>query len=97
MSNKGSSIYDILVFSFTDTHTADEVVNEMKASQKLGAYKVVAEAVVIREADGSVHVHEPGEGGKGAAIGAVVGGAIGLLGGPAGVLWLAAAGGALGG
>ena len=52
---------------------------------------------MIREADGSVHVHEPGEGGKGAAIGAVVGGAIGLLGGPIGVLWLAAAGGALGG
>jgi uncharacterized membrane protein len=97
MSNTGSSIYDILVFSFADTHTADEVVNELKASQKLGGYKVVAEAVVIREADGSVHIHEPGEGGKGATIGAVVGGAIGLLGGPIGVLWLAAAGGALGG
>ncbi len=97
MSNTGSSIYDILVFSFADTHTADEVVNELKASQKLGGYKVVAEAVVIREADGSVHIHEPGEGGKGATIGAVVGGAIGLLGGPLGVLWLAAAGGALGG
>jgi uncharacterized membrane protein len=97
LSNKGSSIYNILVFSFTDTHTADEVVNELKASQKLGGYKIVAEAVVIREADGSVHVHEPGEGGKGATIGAVVGGAIGLLGGPVGVLWLAAAGGALGG
>jgi uncharacterized membrane protein len=97
MSNTGSSIYDILVFSFADIHTADEVVNELKASQKLGGYKVVAEAVVIREADGSVHVHEPGEGGKGATIGAVVGGAIGLLGGPVGVLWLAAAGGALGG
>ena len=97
MSNTDSSIYDILVFSFADTHTADEVVNELKASQKLGGYKVVAEAVVIREADGSIHIHEPGEGGKGATIGAVVGGAIGLLGGPVGVLWLAAAGGALGG
>jgi len=97
MSHAGSSIYDILVFSFADTQTADEVVNELKASQKLGGYKVVAEAVVIREADGSVHVHEPGEGGKGAAIGAAVGAAIGLLGGPVGVLWLAAAGGALGG
>src|SRR5438034_3693227 len=97
MSKTGSSIYNILVFSFTDTHTADEVVNELKASQKLGGYKVAAEAVVIREADGSIHVHEPGEGGKGAAIGAAVGGAIGLLGGPVGVLWLAAAGGALGG
>jgi uncharacterized membrane protein len=97
MNNKGSSIYNILVFSFADTQTADEVVNELKASQKPGGYKVVAEAVVIREADGSVKVHEPGAGGKGATIGAVVGGAIGLLGGPVGVLWLAAAGGALGG
>src|SRR5215472_16571409 len=97
MSNKGSSIYNILVFSFGDTETADVVVKELKDSQKLGGYKVVAEAVVIREADGSIHVHEPGEGGTGAAIGAVVGGAIGLLGGPVGVLWLAAAGGALGG
>src|SRR5215472_3915716 len=97
MSNKGSSIYNILVFSFGDTETADVVVKELKDSQKLGGYKVVAEAVVIREADGSIHVHEPGEGGTGAAIGAVLGGAIGLLGGPVGVLWLAAAGGALGG
>jgi uncharacterized membrane protein len=97
MSNKGSSIYDILVFSFADTQTADEVVNELKASQKLGGYKVVAEAVVIREADGSVHVHEPGEGGRGAAIGAAVGGVLGLLGGPAGVLLLAAVGGTAGG
>jgi uncharacterized membrane protein len=97
MNKQGSSIYDILVFGFADTQTADEVVSELKAQQKLGGYKVVAEAVVIREADGSVHIHEPGKGGKGAAIGAVVGGAIGLLGGPVGVLWLAAAGGALGG
>lgn len=97
MSNKGSSIYDILVFSFTDTGTANAVVKELKASQKLGGYKVVAEAVVIREADGSVKVHEPGKGGRDAAIGAVAGGVLGLLGGPVGVLWLAAAGGALGG
>src|SRR2546421_8848611 len=97
MNSKGSSIYNILVFSFADAQTADVVVHELKASQKLGGYKVVAEAVVIREADGSVHVHEPGKGGRGATIGAVVGGTIGLLGGPVGVLWLAAAGGALGG
>ena len=97
MSETGSSIYNILVFSFTDTLTADEVVDELKASQKLGGYKVVAEAVVFREADGSVHVHDPGEGGKGATIGAIVGGAIGLLGGPVGVLWLTTAGGVLGG
>src|SRR5437764_13853271 len=97
MNSKGSSIYNILVFSFADTQTADAVVHELKASQKLGGYKVVAEAVVVRESDGSVHVHEPGKGGRAATIGAVAGGVLGLLGGPAGVLWLAAAGGALGG
>ncbi len=96
-SKKGSTIYDILVFSFAGTQAAGEVVQELKSGQNLGGYKVVAEAVVVREADGSVKVHEPGAGGKGATIGAVAGGALGLLGGPAGVLWLAAAGGAIGG
>ena len=52
MNKQGSSIYDILVFAFADTHTADEVANELKALQKPGGYKVVAEA------DGSVHVHK---------------------------------------
>ncbi len=96
-SKKRSSIYDILVFSFASTQTAGEVVDELKSGQKLGGYKVVAEAVMVREADGSIKVHEPGAGGKGATVGAVVGGTLGLLGGPAGVLWLAAAGGAIGG
>jgi uncharacterized membrane protein len=97
MNKQGSSIYDILVFAFTDTRTADAVVEELKASQKLGGYKVVAEAVVIHEADGSVHIHEPGKGGRGATIGAVAGGALALLGGPVGVLALAVTGGVIGG
>lgn len=95
--NNGSSIIDIVVFSFADTQTAGNVVKELKASQKLAGYKVRAEAVVIREPDGSIKVHEPGRGGRDAAIGAAIGGTIGLLAGPVGVLWLAAAGGALGG
>ena len=97
MSDKSSSIYDILVFSFTDTHTADEVVDELKASQKLEGLQGCRRGCCHPRSRRFVHVHEPGEGGKGATIGAVVGGAIGLLGGPVGVLWLAAAGGALGG
>jgi len=97
MRKTGSSIYNLLVFSFADTRTADVVIDELKASQKLGGYKVVAEAVVVREADGSVKIHEPGKGGRDAAAGAVIGGALGLLAGPAGVLWLAISGGVLGG
>jgi uncharacterized membrane protein len=90
-------VYHIVMFSFADTRSADEAVKEIKAEQKTEGYKVVAEAVVIREADGSVHIHEPGRGGVGGTIGAVAGGLLGLLGGPVGVLALAAAGGVAGG
>jgi uncharacterized membrane protein len=97
MNKKGSTIYDILVFAFADTQTADNVVDELKLSQKQLSYKVIAEAVVIRAADGAIHIHEPGKGGKGAAIGAVAGGALALLGGPVGVLALAVSGAVVGG
>jgi uncharacterized membrane protein len=90
-------VYHIVMFSFADTTSADAVVKEIKEAQKTEGYKVVAEAVVIREADGSVHIHEPGRGGVGGTIGAVAGGLLGLLGGPVGVLALAAAGGVAGG
>lgn len=90
-------VYHIVMFSFADTRSADEAVKEIKAAQKTEGYKVVAEAVVIREADGTVHIHEPGRGGVGGTVGAVAGGLLGLLGGPVGVLALAAAGGVAGG
>ncbi len=35
MHKQGSVMYAILVFSFANPHTADEVVNELKAAQKL--------------------------------------------------------------
>jgi uncharacterized membrane protein len=94
---ESGKVYHIVMFSFGDTRSADEAVKEIKAAQKMEGYKVIAEAVVIREADGSVHIHEPGRGGVGGTIGAVAGGLLGLLGGPVGVLALAAAGGVAGG
>ncbi|MGD9889946.1 MAG: DUF1269 domain-containing protein [Dehalococcoidia bacterium] len=90
-------VYHIVMFSFADTTSADAAVKEIKEAQKTEGYKVVAEAVVIREADGSVHIHEPGRGGVGGTVGAVAGGLLGLLGGPVGVLALAVTGGVAGG
>jgi uncharacterized membrane protein len=91
------SVYHIVMFSFADTTSADEVVKEIKAAQKTEGYKIAAEAVVVREADGSVRIHEPGRGGVGGTIGAVGGGLLGLLGGPVGVLAMAVIGGVTGG
>jgi uncharacterized membrane protein len=95
--DSGPSVYHIVMFSFADTTSADEAVKEIKAAQKTEGYKVAAEAVVIREADGHVHIHEPGRGGVGGTIGAVGGGLLGLLGGPVGVLAMAVIGGVTGG
>jgi uncharacterized membrane protein len=91
------AIYNILVFGFADPKTAGEVVRELELSQRLGGYRIVAEAVVERDKSGKVHVHEPGRGGVGGTIGAVAGGLAGLFIGPLAVLLLAVTGGALGG
>ncbi|MBV9357262.1 MAG: DUF1269 domain-containing protein [Chloroflexi bacterium] len=67
------------------------------ASQRQAGLKLVTQAVVEREPDGNVKIHEPGRGGVGATAGAVAGGLLALLGGPVGVLTMIVAGGAIGG
>jgi uncharacterized membrane protein len=93
----GSSVYHIVLFSFVGAARAGEVMRDLDAGQKLAGYKIVSHAVVERDAQGKVHVHEPGRGGVGGTAGAVAGGLLGLLAGPAGGLLLATAGGVLGG
>ena len=55
------------------------------------------QAVVERDVQGEVSIHEPGRGGVGGTAGAVAGGLLGLLGGPFGIVALAVAGGVAGG
>lgn len=99
MSNDSTSsaVYNILAFTFVGQHTAGETVNAIKDSGALEGYDIVAECVVEQDDQGKVHIHEPGHGGIGATVGAVTGGLLGLIGGPAGVLALGAAGAAVGG
>ena len=92
-----SAIYNILAFCFADKNRANEVAKEVRKSQKLEHYRVVAEAVVEVDAKGKSHVHEPGKGGWGTTIGAATGGLLALIGGPAGLLAWAVAGGVIGG
>jgi len=92
-----SAVYNILAFNFDGEKTAAETVKEIKKSGALDGQAIVAEAIVSVNEKGKVHVHEPGHGALGAALGAGGVGLLSLIGGPAGLLVWAAAGAAAGG
>ena len=91
-----NSAYDILAFIFDDKDRALEVSEEIKDDAETGDYKIIANAVVEVDANGKPHVHEAGHGGRGTGIGVAAGGLLGLIGGPVGLLFWAAAGGVVG-
>jgi uncharacterized membrane protein len=99
MSNQSdsSAVYNILAFAFAGQKTADQNLKDIKSSGVLEGYDIAAQAVVEQDQKGKVHIHQPGHGGVGAVIGGAVGGVLGLIGGPPGVLALGAAGAAVGG
>ena len=93
-----AAVYEIVAFIFADKDSALQVSKELKASAKPTGYKIVANAVVEVDAKGKPHVHEAGHGRWGTGIGAAAGaGMLALIGGPAGLLVWAVAGGAIGG
>jgi uncharacterized membrane protein len=99
MSKKdsGSQVYNILAFVFADQHTAKQVSGEVKFDATGEGKKVLSTAIVEVDAKGKTHVHESGHGTAGTAIGAVTGGLLGLIGGPAGLLVWAVGGAVIGG
>jgi uncharacterized membrane protein len=103
MSQKdsGNKVYNILAFVFDGEKRAQEVAREVKWDVKATAtemdMKIISTAVVAVDARGKTHVHETGHGGRGAGIGVVAGGLLGLIGGPAGLLVWAVGGAVIGG
>ena len=89
----------LLIAAFQTEDAADKALKAMKQAKKEGQFYYEAAAVIKKEADGDVHYHETGDmsTGKGAGIGALIGGVIGILGGPAGIALGAGAGAAIGG
>ncbi len=92
-----SSVFHIIAFCFGDKSTAGEVMKQLEVDQFYADYRVVAHAVVEVDEKGKTHVHEPGRGGRGFALGAISGGLLALIGGPLGLLAMAVAGGTIGG
>jgi uncharacterized membrane protein len=92
-----STVYNILAFTFDGKDDADEAVKQIKKSGALKGQMIVAEVIVEQDEKGKVHVHEPGHGTFGSVVGAVGGGLLGLIGGPAGLLAWTVGGAVVGG
>ena len=92
-----SAVYNIVAFNFAGKDTAKETVKAIEKSGALEGQSIVAEAIVEQDEKGKVHIHEPGRGGVGTAVGAVGGGLLGLIGGPAGLLAWTVGGAVVGG
>ncbi|MFN2125185.1 MAG: DUF1269 domain-containing protein [Candidatus Promineifilaceae bacterium] len=98
MSDKEkSAVYNILAFNFAGEKSAEETVKEIKKSGALEGQAIVAEAIVSVDDKGKPHIHEPGHGALGGALGAAGGGLLGLIGGPVGLLAWMVGGAAVGG
>jgi uncharacterized membrane protein len=90
-------VYHIVLFAFRGEKRASDVLEDIERGQKMSGYRILAQAVVERNVQGKVTVHEPGRGGVGGTMGAVAGGLLGLFGGPLAVVVLAIGGGVAGG
>ena len=88
-----------LVVAFTDAAAADQALDAMKDAKRQQQFYFEDAAVIKQDAQGKVKYHETGDMGvgKGAGIGALVGGVLGILGGPGGVVLGVGAGAVVGG
>jgi uncharacterized membrane protein len=87
----------VIVAAFNDQEGAGRMLESLKQAKKENQLGFEEVAVVVSEADGKVKIKDTAETstGKGAKIGAVVGGVAGILAGPIG--WAALGGAAVGG
>ena len=88
-----------LVAAFTDVNGGESALKALKEAKKQKQLYFDDAAVIRQDEDGDVHYRETGDmtTGKGAGIGALVGGVIGILGGPVGIVVGAGAGALIGG
>jgi uncharacterized membrane protein len=89
---------ELVVAAFTDEQGATRALEQLKQAKKEGLVGIRDAAVLTRDANNTLHITETGDmsGRKGAGVGALIGGAIGLLFPPA-VLGSAVIGAGIGG
>ena len=89
----------ILVAAFPTENAGEEALKAFKQAKKQKQIYFEDAAVISQDAEGGVHYHETGDmgTGKGAGVGALIGGVVGILGGPPGIVLGAGAGAIIGG
>ena len=93
-----NSPYDVILAVFEDEATANKAYKDLQKAEKDRKVDLENVVLITKEADGKINLKEAAEKIAGeVGIGALVGGALGLLAGPVGVITLGAAGAALGG
>jgi uncharacterized membrane protein len=87
----------VIVAAFNDLNGASQALKSLKEAKKERLIEIEDAAVLTKDADGKVKIKETADmrAGKGATIGAIAGGVVGLLAGPVG--WAALGGGVIGG
>jgi uncharacterized membrane protein len=87
----------VIVAAFSDINGASNALKTLQDAKRDKVIGIQDAAVITKDANGKVKIKETADkrAGKGATIGAVTGGVIGLLAGPVG--WAALTGGAIGG
>jgi uncharacterized membrane protein len=89
----------VILATFPDEEAASAAMEELLQARKDAKLDFDESAVITVDADGTIHVKDAADfsTGRGAGGGAIVGGIIGLLAGPAGAVIGAGAGAAVGG
>ena len=89
----------IVIAAYHDEEAADQVADAIKRAKRQHQLSYKNVAVIRKNEKGKVKIKETGDmsGGIGATVGAVAGGALGLLAGPGGLVAGAAAGAVIGG
>ena len=93
----GSAVYNVVAFCFDGQKTAKQTFKEARKAGLLDGYAIIVQAIVEKNKKGKVSVKEAGKGGLGATVGAVGGGLLSLIGGPAGLLAWTVGGAVVGG
>lgn len=90
---------ELIVAAFQDEGGAEEALKELNLAKKEHLISIADAAVIRRDSNNKVHIKDVRDvgGGKGAVAGAVIGTAIALLSGPAGIIVGGAVGALVGG
>ena len=89
----------VVIGTYRTEQIAEKALKDITQSTKDGEIDIEGIALVEKGIDGKIHVKDAAEisTGRGAAFGGVIGGVIGLLAGPPGVVILGSAGALIGG